>query len=229
MRILLIDGDEASVNSVKEYLADQGIEVFTALTGDEGFEIISKEHLDLVVIDTMMADKEGLETLRHLTADHYDLPVIAYSDRGDEVDRILVLEMGADEFIEKSLSPREVLARLHAVARRIEKSRDIQPSSAGSNGLMLDLVKRHAFLKGERIRLSSIEFDILHIMVQHQGKVMSRERIMELSRGRELYALERSIDIQISRLRRKLEKQPGSPELIKTIWGVGYVFTGATE
>jgi DNA-binding response OmpR family regulator len=147
--------------------------------------------------------------------------------KGDEVDRILGLEMGADDYIPKPFNPRELLARIKAVVRRKEKV-DITNEKEEINGdtVKLDLKKRQAMVRGELVELTSLEFDILNIFIQNKGIVLSREKIMDLSRGQAFTAFDRSIDANISRLRQKIEKDHKKPELIKTIWGVGYVFSG---
>jgi two-component system, OmpR family, phosphate regulon response regulator OmpR len=229
MRILVIDDDEEFLELLEDYLASHDIETLTANSGERGLAIVEKEPLDLVILDVMMPEMDGFEVLKHLAQSHDSLPIIILTAKGDELERILGLELGADDYLVKPCSSRELLARIHAMARRQEKLRGGQKAFRESDQVKLDPGRRLATVRGDLIKLSSIEFDILKILVQNKGTVMPRERIMELSRGKEFFALDRSIDIQISRLRQKLERDQAAPKLIKTVWGVGYIYTGEAD
>jgi two-component system, OmpR family, response regulator len=226
MKILIIDDDEELLELLGEFLSSNGLEVLTASSGKDGLAIIARHDLDLVVLDVMMPLMSGLDVLREIMKGWSHLPVIMLTARGDEVERILGLEMGADDYMVKPFSSRELLARINAMARRREKLKPGLETTGPSPTVSLDMKKRQALLNGEIVPLSSIEFDILTVLIRYQGIVMSRERILELSRGKKFFVHDRSIDIQISRLRQKLEKYPDNPVLIKTVWGEGYIYTG---
>ena len=227
LKVILIDDDKELLELLEEYLTNNDMEVHKANCGEKALEMIKEDRFDIAILDVMMPKMNGLEVLKRINNEYNYLPVIMLTAKGDEVDRILGLEMGADDYIPKPFNPRELLARIKAVIRRKEKV-DIANEMEEINGdtVKLDLKKRQAVVRGELIELTSLEFDILNIFIQNKGIVLSREKIMDLSRGQAFTAFDRSIDANISRLRQKIEKDHKKPELIKTIWGVGYVFSG---
>jgi len=227
LKVILIDDDKELLELLEEYLTNNDIEVYKANCGEKALEMIKEDRFDIAILDVMMPKMNGLEVLKKINNEYNYLPVIMLTAKGDEVDRILGLEMGADDYIPKPFNPRELLARIKAVIRRKEKV-DTTHVTEEINGetVKLDLKKRQATVRGELLELTSLEFDILNIFIQNKGIVLSREKIMDLSRGQTFTAFDRSIDANISRLRQKIEKDPKKPELIKTIWGVGYVFAG---
>jgi len=231
LKIILIDDDERLLNLLEEYLSERDMEVKKATSGHEGLGMIEKEKFDLAILDVMMPGLDGLEVLRRINKDHDFLPVIMLTARGDEADRIVGLELGADDYIVKPFSPRELLARIKAVTRRHEKvaKKRENEDNISIDVIKLDLQKREATLRGNPVELTSVEFEILSILVQNRGIVLSRERIMDLARGKDFIAFDRSIDVHISHLRQKIEKDPKNPEFIKTIWGVGYIFSGTVS
>jgi len=230
INIMLIDDDEELLELLEEYLVNNGANVSKATSGKEGLLILEKENFDLVILDVMMPVMDGLEVLRIINNEYKNLPVIMLTAKGDEIDRILGLELGADDYIVKPFVPRELLARIKAVIRRKEKlssnNDDKLPNQDSTDEIKLDLKKRKAIVRGNYVELSSLEFDILHIFFQNKGIVLSRDRIMDLTRGQLMTAFDRSIDVNISRLRQKIEKDPKNPEIIKTVWGAGYIFSG---
>lgn len=226
MRVILIDDDEDLVDLLEVYLSKNDIKVSTALTGEEGLVMIEKEKFDLAILDVMMPGMSGIDVLRKITSDHSYLPVIMLTAKGEEVDRILGLEMGADDYIVKPFSSRELLARIRAVERTQKKGREGQEKIDEESLVKLDYKKRQAMVRGEYVKLSAIEFDILDIFVKNKGIVLSRDKIMDLSRGKDFIAYDRSIDMHISRLRQKIEKDPQNPEFLKTVWGMGYIYSG---
>jgi two-component system, OmpR family, phosphate regulon response regulator OmpR len=226
MKIALIAEDNEIIRDLEAYLSSNDVAVIAANSGREGLAIIGQEHLDLAILDLGITDMKGLEVLRYIVYEYQSLPVFLLTTRDDEVDGILGIELGADDYLVKPFNSRGLLAKIHALARRREKLTGGKAPSCDGEPVKLDMGRRQAEVRGELLKLSSIEFDILKILILNKGTVMSRERIMELSRGKEFYALDRSIDIQISRLRQKLEKNNGAPKLIKTVWGVGYIYTG---
>ncbi|MCD4782834.1 MAG: response regulator transcription factor [Candidatus Eremiobacteraeota bacterium] len=233
MKIILIDDDEELLELLTENLSDHELEVKTALSGKEGLAMIETEDFDVVILDVMMPGMNGFDVLREINIKHGHLPVIMLTARGDEIERVLGLEMGADDYVVKPFSPRELVARIKAIKRREEKIEkkalkkgDVEKEEAVSIGpIELDLKKRKVTVRGESVTLSSLEFDIIKIFIKNKGMVLSRDQIMDLTRGKEFLAFDRSIDVAISRLRQKIEKDPQNPELIKTVWGIGYVYT----
>jgi len=227
LKVLLIDDDKELLELLEEYLTNNDMEVYKASCGEKALEMLKEDRFDIAILDVMMPKMNGLEVLKRINNEYNYLPVIMLTAKGDEVDRILGLEMGADDYISKPFNPRELLARIKAVIRRKEKV-DITNGTdeISVDTVKLDLKKRQAIVRGDLMELTSLEFDILNIFVQNRGIVLSREKIMDLSRGQTFTAFDRSIDANISRLRQKIEKDPKKPELIKTIWGVGYVFSG---
>ena len=224
MKIFLIDDDEKLLNLLDEYLSTNEMEIYKANSGIKGLEMIKKEKFDIAVLDVMMPGLDGIETLKEIMKSHSYLPVIMLTARGDEADRIVGLEVGADDYMVKPFSPRELLARIKAVTRRNKKvNRDKEITH---DLIELDINKREAIFNGKPVELTGAEFDILTILVQNKGIVLSRDRIMDLARGKDFMAFDRSIDVHISHLRQKLEKDPKNPEIIKTIWGIGYLYSG---
>ena len=231
MKVLLIDDDRELQELLKKYLSKNAIQVITASSGEEGLSFLEKEEFHAVVLDVMMPDMNGFEVLKEIHGSYKNLPVIMLTARGDEIDRILGLELGADDYIVKPFSSRELLARIKAIKRlqiKLKKNKEGKKTEEEiySHIIKLDMAKRIALVRGKAVDFSSLEFDLLSILVQNKGVVLSREDIMDLSRGEDFNVLERAIDVQISRLRQKIEKDPQKPKLIKTVWGVGYTFTG---
>ncbi len=224
MKIILIDDDEKLLNLLDEYLSTNEMEIYKANSGIKGLEMIKKEKFDIAVLDVMMPGLDGIETLKEIMKSHSYLPVIMLTARGDEADRIVGLEVGADDYMVKPFSPRELLARIKAVTRRKKKCNTGEEIK--HDVIELDTNKREAIFNGKPVELTGAEFDILTILVQNKGIVLSRDRIMDLARGKDFMAFDRSIDVHISHLRQKLEKDPKNPEIIKTIWGIGYLYSG---
>jgi two-component system OmpR family response regulator len=225
LKVIIIDDDEELLNLLGEYLSNKGIEICKVNSGVKALEMLEKEPFDMAVLDIMMPGMDGLEVLRHINSDFSYLPVIMLTAMGGEADRVIGLELGADDYIVKPFSSRELFARIKAIVRRQEKSvkkNDCVPSVA----IKIDLEKREVVKHGKEIELSSVEFDLLSILVQNKGIVLSRDRLMDLARGKDFIAFDRSVDVHISHLRQKLENDPKNPSLIKTVWGVGYIFTG---
>ncbi len=232
IKALLIDDDVELLGLLEIYFSRNSIEVSKATSGEAGLSMLEKETFDVVILDVMMPKMNGFEVLKKINACYSYLPVIMLTAKNDEIDKIVGLEIGADDYIVKPFNSRELLARVRAVLRRKErftretghKEKEVwQNSDTGS--IEIDLEKRKTFVKGKQVELSSLEFDLLKIFVQHKGIVLSRERIMELARGHTT-GFDRTLDVNISRLRQKIEKDSKNPEFIKTIWGVGYIYSG---
>jgi len=223
MKVLLVDDDDTLRQALGDYLESKGIDIRLAASGAEALETLAREGFDLMVLDVMMPQMDGLEVLKRTGVDYPSLSVIMLTAVGDEPDRILGLEMGADDYLVKPVSPRELLARIKALSRRRDRVIERKQSSTP---LEIDHDKREAHLNGQMLELTSVEFTLLSILFQNKGIVLARERLMDLARGKEFIAFDRSIDVHISHLRQKLGDDPKSPRIIKTIRGAGYIFTG---
>jgi len=223
LRVLLIDDDDTLRQATADYLIAKGVEIQMAASGFEALDILKSSTFDLAVIDVMMPGMDGFELLKKIQGEHGPLPVIMLTAVGDEPDRILGLELGADDYLVKPVSSRELLARLKALHRRSDRPQ----SPAGSQEkLVINRERREAFLHGSPMDLTSVEFTLLSILHQNRGIVLERDRLLDLARGREFIACDRSIDVHISHLRQKLGDDPKSPRIIKTIRGAGYLFAG---
>jgi len=220
-RVLVIDDDPELAALLEEYLGSRGLQVRTAPDGASGLELVAAGHADLVVLDVMMPGLDGFEVLRQLRQ-RGGLPVIMLTARGEDTDRIVGLEMGADDYLAKPFNPRELLARIRAILRRAGTGGDAEDGVLVAAGLRVDPARREVHRGAERIDLTTTEFDILRVLVAAAGRVIPRERLMEQARGQEWAAYERSVDVHISHLRRKLGDDPRKPRVIKTVRSVGY-------
>jgi len=228
-KILVVDDDERIRDLLRRYLTQQG---FTAIVADGGAslnKVMQREGVDLIVLDLMMPGEDGLAICKRLRAAGDRTPIIMLTAKGDEADRIVGLELGADDYLPKPFNPRELLARIHAVLRRRPPS-EAPGGPALEEGLVrfanfeVDLARRTLRKDGEAIALTSGEFAMLKALVRHPRITLSRERLAQLARGRELEAFDRSLDVQVSRLRKLIESDLAKPRHIQTVWGVGYVF-----
>ncbi len=227
-KILVVDDDMRLRSLLERYLVEQGFQVRTAADGEQMNRLLERENFHLMVLDLMLPGEDGLSICRRIRQSENDMPIIMLTAKGDEVDRIIGLEMGADDYLPKPFNPRELLARAKAVLRRKTSeapgapSRDEQLVEFGE--YKLNLATREMSANGTPMPLTSGEFAVLKSLVTHPREPLSRDKLMNLARGRDYSALERSIDVQVSRLRRMLEKDPASPRYIQTVWGLGYVF-----
>ncbi|HLN02839.1 MAG TPA: response regulator transcription factor [Bryobacteraceae bacterium] len=219
MRILLIDDDAELCSLLVEFLTREGFSIECEHEGKRGLERALHGGFDLIVLDVMLPGLDGFEILRRLRAESH-IPVLMLTARGEDMDRIAGLEMGADDYLAKPFNPRELLARIRAILRRIERP----PSSEGPlevNGVRIDPGTREVSVNGRKIEVTTFEFDILELLMRSAGQVVSRDDLMEHLYNRKATAFDRSVDMHISHLRKKLET--GQP-LIKTIRGAGYQF-----
>jgi DNA-binding response OmpR family regulator len=227
--ILIVDDQQEICDVVQEYLTGEGYRVSTAHDGGEMRRLLSQWPVDLVILDLMLPGEDGLMLARSLRNES-GIGIIILTGRGETVDRIIGLEMGADDYLPKPFHLRELLARVKSVLRRVQsRSRgDAHPirPHARFAGWNLDLSSRELLSpKGEEVRLTTGEFDLLAAFVSNANQVLTRDRLLDLARNREAGPFDRTIDVQVGRLRRKLEDNPQNPTLIKTVRGSGYIFT----
>jgi two-component system, OmpR family, phosphate regulon response regulator OmpR len=230
-KVLIIDDDERLCKLLREYLEGNGFRVFTLSDGSGVLKFIEKEPPDIVILDIMLPGKDGLEVLKDIS-NRYSIPVIMLTARGEDTDRIIGLELGADDYIPKPFNPRELLARMRAVMRRIahegnEDTEKPDEKTIAVGGILLDRSKHTVTVNNEEMDLSLTEYKILEALMKKPNVVLSRDQIMNYARGKDLAAFDRSIDVHISKLRSKLEKDHHYPKRIKTIWGSGYMFVDA--
>lgn len=220
-RLLVIDDDPKLGGLLREYLGGRGYQVELAADGPRGLERHAQGDVDLIILDVMMPGMDGLEVLRQLRATART-PVVMLTARGDDVDRIIGLELGADDYLPKPFNPRELLARVSAVLRRGAPA-PAPAAALSASGIRLDPERREVQVDGQPVELTTTEFELLRALLVAAGRIIPRERLMELARGQEWAAFDRSVDVHISHLRRKLGDDPKAPRLIKTIRGVGYL------
>ena len=226
MNILLVDDDVELCSLLNEFLTREGFKVDCVNDGTTGLERALQPGVDLVVLDVMLPSLDGFEILRRLRA-RSKVPVLMLTARGEDVDRIIGLEIGADDYLAKPFNPRELAARIRAILRRYEARPATAPSTRIEvNGIVLDPASREVFSNGKRIELTTFEFDILEMLMRSAGRVLSRDALMENFYNRKATPFDRSIDMHISHLRKKLER---GDSIIKTIRGVGYQLARTPE
>jgi len=229
-KIVIVDDDARIRDLLRRYLSQEGLDVLLAEDGRALDRILQRETIDLVVLDLMLPGEDGLNICRRLRAAGVKIPVIMLTAKVEDVDRITGLEIGADDYLGKPFNPRELLARIHAVLRRRPQSESPgAPSSADHETIRfgaftLDLATRSLTRNGQDMPLTSGEFAMLKALARHPKQPLSRDKLAQLARGREFEPFDRSLDVQISRLRKMIELDPAAPKIIQTVWGVGYVF-----
>ncbi|MGY3945238.1 response regulator [Aeromonas tecta] len=226
--ILVVDDHSEIRDLLKRFLEQHGMRVSCARDGKEMKRLLDEREFDLLVLDLMMPGEDGLTLCRELRVKSR-LPIIMLTAMGEETDRIIGLEMGADDYLAKPFNPRELLARIKAVMRRTQAEPQPVPEALTRDlrfdRWLLDINRRELVdEEGVGMSLSTAEFDLLRVFLERPQRVLSRDQLLDLARGREAVAFDRAIDTLVSRLRRKLERDPKNPELIKTIWGGGYLF-----
>lgn len=231
-KILILDDDMRLRELLKRYLTEQDFNVDAVPDAAAMDRILARERFDLLVLDLMLPGEDGLTICRRLRAADNQIPIIMLTAKGDDVDRIMGLEMGADDYISKPFNPRELLARIHAILRR-QPPKPLPGAPAPLQGgqnlyrfgpYEFNLSNRTLLKSGQPINLTSGEYALLRVLVSHPRDPLSREKLMDMARGREHEVFDRSIDVQISRLRRLIEEDSGKPRFIQTVWGFGYVF-----
>ena len=225
MRVLLIDDDARLAELLEGYLKPQGVALQHALGGQAGLAALQGGGFDVVLLDVMMPGIDGLGVLRKLRDAGHRIPVIMLTARGDEADRVVGLELGADDYVAKPFSPRELLARIRAVLRRAQP--DAVAEKLSSAGITVDTGAREAWVDGKPVELTGLEIDLLIALLRRAGRVVPRTALLELAGRGDVSVGERAVDVHISRLRKKLGDDP--PTRIRTVRGVGYVLARAAE
>ena len=225
---LLVEDDQRLAALTAEYLQGRGVVVTLASDGLRGLEEALRHRHDVVLLDLMLPGKDGLEVCRELRS-RSDVPIIVLTARGEEADRVMGLELGADDYLAKPFSPRELLARIRAVVRRARGRAGPALKAVQAGALAIDPGTRRATLAGKEIRLTGYEFSLLYALAARPGRVLSREQLIDLAGGNPEEAFDRSIDVHVSRLRQKLGDDPKRPRLLKTIRGAGYLLAVGDE
>ena len=228
-RIVVVDDDARIRDLLRRYLSQEGFEVLLAEDGKSLNRLLTRENVDLIVLDLMLPGEDGLSICRRLRAGNDLTPIIMLTAKVEDVDRIVGLEVGADDYLTKPFNPRELLARIHAVLRRRPAqeapgapSKEAQVVTFGP--FEFDLSLRRLTRQGEPIALTTGEFSMLKALVRHPRQPLSRDKLAQLARGRDFEPFDRSLDVQVSRLRKLIEPDAAQPRYIQTVWGVGYVF-----
>jgi len=228
-KILVVDDDRRLRELLNRYLVEQGFSARAVDGGETMDRALARETWDLLVLDLMMPGEDGLAICRRLRGSGNDIPIIMLTAKGDDVDRIVGLEMGADDYLPKPFNPRELVARVHAVLRRRADppppgAPTVEDESVSFGSVTVDMATRTLRRDGRAQSLTTGEFAVLKVLLRHPRQPLSRDKLMELARGREYEVFDRAIDVQISRLRKLVEDDAGKPRYIQTVWGFGYVF-----
>jgi len=225
-RILLIEDDPRLAEMVKSYLGEAGFSVTVAAEGTTGIAVQAREAFDALILDLMLPDMDGLEVCRRIRT-QADTPILMLTARGEAMDRVVGLELGADDYLPKPFEPRELLARLRAILRRAKSDRKSEILRYGR--LEIDVDARQARLDGRVCPLTGYQFELLLTLARRAGRVLSREAIMDVLKNHRLEAFDRSIDVHISRIRAAIEDDPKKPRRVITVRGAGYVFAEAQD
>ena len=228
-KILVVDDDARIRDLLRRYLTQEGFDVLLAEDGKALSRVLLREPVDLIVLDLMMPGEDGLSACRRLRAANDRTPIIMLTAKCEDIDRIVGLEIGADDYLGKPFNPRELLARIHAVLRRrppVEApgSPSVDKAIIRFGPFTFDMGARTLFRDTEELTLTTGEFSMLKALVRHARQPLSREKLALLARGRDFEPFDRSLDVQVSRLRKLIETDPTAPRYIQTVWGVGYVF-----
>jgi len=228
-KILVVAADARLRNLVRRYLSEKGFLVLIAHNGKDMRKHWQRAQFDLLILDLALPDEDGLSICRRLRSEHDDTPIIMLTNEAAEIDRIVGLEMGADDILSTPFNPRELLARVNAILRR--RTTEAHPGAPSQEHesikfgpYVLNLSTRSLMRGAESIPMTTGEFSTLKVFARHAKVPLSRDKLMELTRGREYKAFDRSLDVQISRLRKLIEPDPAKPIYIQTVWGLGYVF-----
>jgi two-component system phosphate regulon response regulator OmpR len=229
MKVIVVDDDARLRDLLNRYLTEQGYAVRVVQDAAGMDRQLARERYDLMILDLMLPGEDGLSICRRLRGGGEDMPIIMLTAKGDDVDRIVGLEVGADDYLPKPFNPRELVARIQAVLRRRPLpgppgAPAPEPQVVEFGEFRFNLGTRSLSRNGQDVALTTGEFALLKVLAQHARSPLSRDKLMELARGREFGAFDRSIDVQISRLRKLIEPDPAKPAYIQTVWGFGYVF-----
>lgn len=241
LHVLVVDDEPRIRTMVRRYLVEEGLQVSEAADGAAMRGVLAQERIDIVLLDLVLPGEDGLSLARDIRRQS-DVPIIMVTGKGDLIDRVVGLEAGADDYIAKPFHLREVLARIRTVSRRA-RSRAAEPPAAAApapqpapgqmlsfDGWRLDLDRRDLHAPDEtKVALTSAEFELLRTLVLHPGRVLSRDQLMDLAKGRDWAAYDRTVDTQVMRLRKKIEADPANPTLIKTVRGAGYLFAATVR
>jgi DNA-binding response OmpR family regulator len=228
-RILLVDDEQLITDSLSYSLKREGFEVDIAADGLSAIQAVEETRPDLIVLDLMLPDISGFEVCRRLRT-FTTTPVIMLTARGEEIDRVLGLEVGADDYLAKPFSFRELLARIQAMLRRVQLDRQTpQPQNVAMGQLSMDPVARRVYKSDQEVQLSAREFDLLAILMKNAGRAMSREELIKLVWGDDWVGDPRTLDVHVRWLRLKIEEDPATPQFIQTVRGFGYRFAGQEE
>jgi two-component system alkaline phosphatase synthesis response regulator PhoP len=221
--VLIVDDEPKIVKQARDYLAQSGFHVLTAGDGRTALAVARREHPDMVVLDLNLPEMDGLEVCRALRRES-DVPIIMLTARVQETDRLIGLELGADDYITKPFSPRELVARVRAVLRRVRGGVH-QPGQIRAGGLQIDLLGHRVTRDGQEIHLTRTEFNLLVILAQNPGQIFTRAQLVDRLHGVRYDGFDRSVDAHVKNLRRKLEPDPAEPRYVLTVFGIGYRFT----
>ena len=230
VQILVVDDDDKLRNLVIEYLSKEGLTVAGAANGEEMDSYLEKQHADLIILDLMLPGEDGLSIARRIRQ-NMEIPIIILSARGDEIDRIVGLEVGADDYLPKPFNPRELLARIRAILRRTESQQKPAENEQDERqqyhfgDFTIDLLTNTLIRDHKVIELTPGDFALMEVFVTKPNRVLSRDQLIELLKGYERSPYDRSVDVRITRLRKKIESNPEHPQYIRTVWGKGYMFT----
>ncbi|MET1162776.1 MAG: two-component system response regulator OmpR [Pseudoxanthomonas sp.] len=232
-RLLLVDDDPRLRDLLVRYLESHDFAVKGVGDGMQMRQALDRGHFNLIVLDLMLPGESGLDICRRLRGQGDSIPIVMLTAKGDEIDRIVGLEIGADDYLPKPVNPRELLARIRSVLRRSGAAAPGAPQVEGGEirfgAFTLDHGRRELTREGMPLKITSGEVAVLAVLLRHPRQPLSRDRLMSLARGREHEAFERSIDVAITRLRRLLEDDPRQPRILQTVWGVGYVYVPPGE
>ncbi len=227
--LLIVDDDRALRDRLSRYLTEQGFRVTAVADGPAMDDFLAKQTPDLVIMDLMLPGEDGLSLARRLRAAG-DLPIIMLSARGEDIDRIIGLEIGADDYLSKPFNPRELLARIRVLLRRHSASASKAQEITYSFGpYRLDITGHELTRNGEPVALTTAEFTLLRVFTEHPNRVLNRDLLIDLIKGYDRSPYDRSIDVRVTRLRRKIEEDQTAPRYIRTIWGEGYLFSSKGE
>lgn len=228
-KVLVIEDDRSIADLIALHLGENGFEVALASDGVRGLELASTRSYDLIILDLVLPGRGGIEICKTLRAQSIHTPIMMLTTRGDEVDKVLGLELGADDYVTKPFGIRELIARVKALCRRVRDPLEAQELPIEYDGLSINPSSRHVTLSGNPIDLTSTEFDLLLYMAKHPGRAFTREQLLNNVWGYTSAAYEHTVNTHINRLRSKIEESPTAPRFIQTVWGVGYRFSADTH